>query len=63
MKKVEVFQFKKYSALSGRTHLAPRLGTREAIATHEGVLIEGTGREADASLLDGNGTVPAEQVR
>jgi hypothetical protein len=55
MSKTEVFQFEAWDQAAGATKTAAHMATREFIQMAKGAIIEGSGREIDSSLIDGNG--------
>ena len=52
---VTIFSFTIYDIKTDTRVLSPRKGTLEAIAAVNGVVIEKTAEEVQASQLDGNG--------
>jgi hypothetical protein len=60
MAKVKVYKFKNYDINKDESPVAARMATRKFIQMARGQIIEGTVREIDASLLDGNGQAPID---
>ena len=55
MSRMEVFQFTVWDHQAGSTKVAAHMATRRFIEMAKGIIVEGSRREVDGSLVDENG--------